>query len=579
MITASRKPAPILLFALIGLGLSCGPERFTGGDLTVDPDATSLTIPSGVAGQVSQLSAVARDSNGTALTRSVGVLQVSIKTGSANQTASVTVVDLQNGSYTASYTPIVAGADTFAVSLGGLAVGGGPYFSVVQPGAPAAAQSTATVSNGQAGVVNQIGVVTRDAHGNVRTATSGVLQVTIKPGSANQAAVVTVVDSQNGTYAASYTPTVAGADTFAISLASVSIGGGPYLSLIQPGPPAPPQSTATVNNGRIGVANQITVVVRDAFGNRQTGGGHSVIVTITGANPGTPSVIDNLDGTYRAQYTPVSTGTDLISITISGTSIGGSPYSSTISATEVSANFELDFGTFADRNALLSWPGWFASTAENPGQVDLSTTVGHPPSSKSMVYTFPDRTGLTATRCTDYGIRPGDLDLRTPDVKGSGVTDQLWVELWVRFSPDFVTRAPAEWSCSSAPDYKFIFIHQFGSSGRWEIKSGTFGNSWAFGRPSGPSDEFSVPMSPNFLFWDGEWHRYRMYAKLGQGSGVFRAWLGDTKVVDAVNISDGGVTEIWGIRLGANMNQGPGSPVTVHWGRLRLWWGGNDPGW
>ncbi len=54
-------------------------------------------------------------------------------------------------------------------------------------------------------------------------------------------------------------------------------------------------------------------------------------VTVTGTNSATPTVTDVGDGTYTASYTPPAPGTDNVAITMGGTAISGSPYTSVVS--------------------------------------------------------------------------------------------------------------------------------------------------------------------------------------------------------------------------------------------------------
>jgi len=76
--------------------------------------------------------------------------------------------------------------------------------------------------------------------------------------------------------------------------------------------PNPIQATQTAD---------ITVTTKDIYGNPLTTGGETVTLSITGANTATPTVTDNADGTYSAQHTPVTAGTDLIQGTIGGSAI------------------------------------------------------------------------------------------------------------------------------------------------------------------------------------------------------------------------------------------------------------------
>lgn len=93
----------------------------------------------------------------------------------------------------------------------------------------------------------------------------------------------------------------------------------------------PASSTATVPDGQAGQVTTIVIHARDQFGNPIPTGGAGVTVTISGANSDTAVVTDNGDGTYTATYTPANAGTDTVDITINGTPIQNSPFTSTVS--------------------------------------------------------------------------------------------------------------------------------------------------------------------------------------------------------------------------------------------------------
>ena len=103
------------------------------------------------------------------------------------------------------------------------------------------------------------------------------------------------------------------------------------LGIVIP-PASAAQSTATVPNGMAAVVTNITVQARDASSNPVAFGGAAVVVSITGANTDTPVVTDVGDGTYTCAYTPTVPGADSVAITLDGTVISGSPYTSTVHA-------------------------------------------------------------------------------------------------------------------------------------------------------------------------------------------------------------------------------------------------------
>jgi hypothetical protein len=316
---------------LDGTGIGGGPYTSTVVPGPADAAQTSATVPSGTAGFVTVIDIQARDEFGNDLTASGGIVAVSVTTG-PNTGATVTVVDNGDGTYEASYTPQMAGTDNFEISLNSVVIGGGPYTSDVTASDASADQTTATVpATGTAGVVTTIVVQTRDVNGN--DLTTGGETVGVVVAGANALAPVDVVDNNDGTYTATYTPTTAGPDDFNITLNGTTIGGGPYGSVVGPGPVSAPQSTATVPPGNAGSVTTIVVQARDAFGNNLTTGGSVVAATVTGENAAAVvTVVDNLDGTYTGTYTPVTTGTDSLTITLDAIEIGGSPYTSVVTA-------------------------------------------------------------------------------------------------------------------------------------------------------------------------------------------------------------------------------------------------------
>ncbi len=88
--------------------------------------------------------------------------------------------------------------------------------------------------------------------------------------------------------------------------------------------PSPSQSAANsvISGSETGNLVTITVTIHDTDDNPYTSGGDTVTVLITGANPSTPSVIDNSDGTYTVTYTSTSDGTDIVTATLNGVAIG-----------------------------------------------------------------------------------------------------------------------------------------------------------------------------------------------------------------------------------------------------------------
>lgn len=108
-------------------------------------------------------------------------------------------------------------------------------------------------------------------------------------------------------------------------------------------PTDPSLSTAVVPNGVVGAPTVIDIqamVDADPADLPQVYGGDEVVVTVTGDNSASltlgSGVTDDGDGTYTAEYTPASAGTDMIAIEIHNVETGnlepisGSPFTSVV---------------------------------------------------------------------------------------------------------------------------------------------------------------------------------------------------------------------------------------------------------
>jgi len=210
-----------------------------------------------------------------------------------------------------------------------------PVTFTVTPGPVSPTRSTATVPDGSAGLETRILLRARDELGNLLTSGGDTVVVTVS--GANNTGALDVTDHADGTYTASYTPTTAGTDLVAITINDTPVNDSPFTSRVAAGPATPGESTATVPGGTLGLPTKIEVQARDAYGNRVRSGGETVFVTVSGANnAGALNVTDQADGTYTASYTPTAMGTDTLAITMNGTPISGSPFTSEVGSGVVS---------------------------------------------------------------------------------------------------------------------------------------------------------------------------------------------------------------------------------------------------
>ncbi|HEU5039341.1 MAG TPA: Ig-like domain-containing protein [Gemmatimonadales bacterium] len=130
------------------------------------------------------------------------------------------------------------------------------------------------------------------------------------------------------------------------------------------GPPSPGASSATVGNGTAGAATVISVKLKDQFGNPVAGQAGKISVAVTGANTLTAGPADDQGGgDYTVRYTPTVAGVDQVTIRVDGTSIAGSPFSSSVAP-----------GAASPPNSIVDLPRtWRVFT--NPGPIPVRVTV------------------------------------------------------------------------------------------------------------------------------------------------------------------------------------------------------------
>ena len=299
----------------------------------VSPAHSTATVPDGSAGSATTIVVRVRDAYNNPL--SSGGETVVVTVSGDNNAGTLPVTDQGDGTYTTTYTPITAGADYVVITINGIPISGSPFTSTIGAGAVSPVHSTATVPDGSSGLETGIIVQARDAYDNALSSGGETVVVTVSGD--NNAGTLTVTDQGDGTYTASYTPITAGTDHVAIAINGTPIGGSPFISTVGAGAVSPAHSTGTVPDGSSGLETGIIVQARDAYDNALSSGGETVVVTVSGDNnAGTLTVTDQANGTYIASYTPTTPGTDTVAITINGTAISGSPFTSTVEVGPVS---------------------------------------------------------------------------------------------------------------------------------------------------------------------------------------------------------------------------------------------------
>jgi hypothetical protein len=340
-------------------------------------------------------------------------------------------------------------------------------------------------------------------------------------------------------------------------------------------PPVVQSVQVTPANPSIAVGDsvQLTATARDGSGNVVPG------VAVTWSSSDTTKVRVSSSGRARG----IAAGSAVVSATAGGVT---GQTTVTVTAAPPSADsvpdVSVDFSQYANHQAFVNDTTLFFES-ENLQFIVLDTTVGYGTSTKSMRVTYPDRTS-DPNRCSSITIRRR-VNLTTAQLPNGA--PEVWYELWARLDTNFTTRAPTAWACPSNPDLKFLLMGG-ATEGRYEVLYGNGGTKWAFNFPGGGAlgeRVWRFSEHPESEWSDGQWHRLRVHLKNSTTStsanGQFQVWLDDVKVVDTTGINtttpQGAVYgNIQGLTL-ANLNQGPGAPQSLWWGRIRAWY--RHPGW
>ena len=207
-----------LLFAAIDftpvtsgqIAVSAGPPALAG---------SSAEVPNGTAGVATTISVHLKDEFGTVVEGSAGSIAISI--AGANPAAGLTVIEVGNGDYSASYVPTHTGTDQLDVRVNGTALAGSPFASTVVAGPADPVTTTAVLTRSGIFFVDAV-VTTRDAQGNLLGHGGDLVQVQWNGGPPGNA-----IDRGDGTYFDQFFAGFGGASA-AISLNGVPIAGSPY---------------------------------------------------------------------------------------------------------------------------------------------------------------------------------------------------------------------------------------------------------------------------------------------------------------------------------------------------------------
>jgi hypothetical protein len=304
-------------------------QDFSLSQSTVSPSQASVS-----SGGTTSFTLQARDASGNNETTGGLTVAFSLGGSTGGQGTFGAVKDNGDGTYSATFTGTMSGANTVVASIDGSPVTSTPPSITVTPGPASPTNSVVTlVSNDvQSGSTTTINFQARDAAGN--DLTSGGLDVAFALGnpSANTGAITDFTDNNNGTYSATFTGVIAGGNTITATIAGAPVTSTASVT-VTPGPVSLSKSVLSVSSPavQLGGVTTITLQARDAAGNDLTSGGLSVAATLSSASGGRGTLstfTDNRNGTYSATFTGSADGSNTITPTI-----GGVPMTSTVPIT------------------------------------------------------------------------------------------------------------------------------------------------------------------------------------------------------------------------------------------------------
>jgi hypothetical protein len=179
---------------------------------------SSASVGDGTAGSPTRISIRLEDEFGTAVEG--GADQVRVIIDGPNQ-STVSIDDLGDGSYSASYTPLIAGTDRITVEVNGTALRESPLTSEVVPG-PSAPSTTTAFFARQAIFFLVVDVTVRDAQGNLVRRGGDNVQVQFNGGPPQA-----LEDNGDGTYSNTFGAGL-GSISAVVLLNGVPIAGSPF---------------------------------------------------------------------------------------------------------------------------------------------------------------------------------------------------------------------------------------------------------------------------------------------------------------------------------------------------------------
>ena len=344
----------------------------TAASVSLSQSILSVSASSIASGSASTITLISKDALGNQLTS--GGLTVAFSASGGTSTGTISsVTDHGDGTYTATFTGLVAGTATaIHATIGGSAVTSTSPTITVTLGTCSASNSTVSVSGAPSSIASggtaTLQATIKDGAGNL--CGSGQTVTFSFSGGASTGSIGSVTYAGSGVYQATLTGVLAGsASTVNAQLSGSTLGlpmSKPTLS-VTPGTLSASNSVISVSAASVASGSTVTATItpKDAAGNL-LGSGKTVTVSNSGGtSTGTwGSVTDVGDGTYTAVFTASASGT----ATTVNANVGGTSVTSTLPTITVTT------GSCSASNSTVSVSGAPSSIASG-GTATLQATI------------------------------------------------------------------------------------------------------------------------------------------------------------------------------------------------------------
>lgn len=421
--------------------------------------ATGPGVKSAVAGELTHFTVQSKDMSGNNMDKGGFTVVAVLKDPKGD--IPVAIKDNEDGTYSASYTPLTSGPINLSVVVTTEAFGSGeiedaPFTVAVNPAAPDPTKSTASgpgINGTSAGEVGVITIHTADRFGNVCTSGGAPLNVSFTHKQSNASSTasttttpapgsdLTVKDNKDGTYTVEYKPKKVGDYCLKVGIQETPIKDSPIEFTVLPGLPSALNFDLSGleldGNGKrvvvAGVTDKYKVQARDAFGNPLTTGGLKLEGHVSGSSSVPVLSADNGDGTYEISYTPTIVGDYELTVTLDGTKIGNTagknPFPLVVIPSKATGAYSTAFGPGLTKAAIDGSDNSFTvQTADKFGNkvivggsnVAGSLTSVSDPSSPAVPIKAVDN-GDGSYTCTYPSLTKAGVYHVTPTVEGEAV--------------------------------------------------------------------------------------------------------------------------------------------------------------